>query len=92
VTPFDLTPEEWVDIWTLVQRMRTELDQRLRPDGYNLGWNCGEAAGQEVPHAHLHLIPRYVDEPLAGKGICYAIKQPSNARAGVPGPASPRTA
>lgn len=27
-------------------------------DGFNIGWNCGEAAGQTVMHAHAHLIPR----------------------------------
>lgn len=27
-------------------------------EGYNIGWNCGEVAGQTVGHAHCHLIPR----------------------------------
>jgi diadenosine tetraphosphate (Ap4A) HIT family hydrolase len=31
----------------------------LHPDGYNVGVNVGQAAGQTVMHAHIHLIPRY---------------------------------
>jgi ligand-binding SRPBCC domain-containing protein len=38
---------------------------------------------QEVFHAHLHVIPRYVDEPLAGKGIRYWLKQPDNIRSDI---------
>jgi diadenosine tetraphosphate (Ap4A) HIT family hydrolase len=41
----------------------------LRPDGFNLGINVGEAAGQTVYHVHLHLIPRYrgdVPNPRGG--------------------------
>ena len=79
-TPFELTPAEWADTFSTVQRARAMLDRDLQPDGYNLGWSCGAAAGQEVFHAHLHLIPRHRDEPLAGKGIRAALKQPANAR------------
>jgi diadenosine tetraphosphate (Ap4A) HIT family hydrolase len=56
------------------------LDQKFRPDGYNLGWNCGIVGGQEVFHAHLHIIPRFKDEPYAGRGIRYWLKQESNKR------------
>ena len=35
------------------------LDERFAPDGYNIGINVGEAAGQTILHLHLHLIPRY---------------------------------
>jgi diadenosine tetraphosphate (Ap4A) HIT family hydrolase len=31
-------------------------------DGFNIGWNCGETAGQTVFHAHCHLIPRKADD------------------------------
>jgi diadenosine tetraphosphate (Ap4A) HIT family hydrolase len=36
--------------------------------------------GIEDYYAHLHVIPRYADEPLAGKGIRYWLKQPANKR------------
>ena len=48
---------------------QAHIDREFRPDGYNLGVNVGEAAGQTVGHAHLHLIPRYrgdVDDPRGG--------------------------
>ena len=47
----------------------TDSHTRIVPDGYNLGVNVGTAAGQTVPHLHLHLIPRYrddVDDPTGG--------------------------
>ncbi len=81
-TVFDLTPEEWAETYLLLQRARALLDQECRPDGYNVGWNSGAVGGQEVFHAHLHVIPRFADEPLAGRGIRYAIKQPENYRPG----------
>jgi diadenosine tetraphosphate (Ap4A) HIT family hydrolase len=79
-TVFDLTPDEWSETYALLQRARALLDERYRPDGYNVGWNSGAVGGQEVCHAHLHVIPRFRDEPLAGKGIRHALKQPSNRR------------
>lgn len=45
------------------------LDEKYAPDGYNIGMNCKEAAGQSVMHVHVHLIPRYkgdVDNPRGG--------------------------
>jgi diadenosine tetraphosphate (Ap4A) HIT family hydrolase len=35
------------------------VDKKYNPNGYNIGINCGEAAGQTVMHLHIHLIPRY---------------------------------
>ncbi len=79
-TPFDLTPEEWTATYTLLQEVKAYLDRTLEPDGYNVGWNVGRVGGQSIPHAHLHVIPRFRDEPLAGKGIRYFLKQPENKR------------
>ena len=48
---------------------RGDLDREFRPAGYNFGINDGAAAGQTVPHLHIHLIPRYVgdrDDPRGG--------------------------
>ena len=47
------------------------IETRLgrRPDGYNVGFNVGEAAGQTVMHLHLHVIPRFdgdIDDPRGG--------------------------
>ena len=39
------------------------LKARLAPDGLNLLSSAGSVAGQTVHHLHVHLIPRYADEP-----------------------------
>jgi len=80
-TVFDLTPEEFQDTHSLLLRAKAYLDERYSPDGYNVGWNCGKVGGQTVFHAHLHIIPRYKDEPFAGQGIRYHLKQKENRRA-----------
>ncbi|MEO2075099.1 MAG: HIT family protein [Bacillus sp. (in: firmicutes)] len=77
---FELTPEEWNDTYELLQKAKDYLDERFSPDGYTLGWNVGEASNQTILHSHLHVIPRYNDEPLAGKGLRYWLKQPGNKR------------
>lgn len=77
-TVFDLTPSEWSALYDMIHQAKTLLDQTYQPDGYNLGWNCGATGGQHVFHAHLHIIPRYKDEPYAGKGIRYWLSQDEN--------------
>ena len=81
-TLFDLDADEWAATHSLLRQARELLDGLHRPQGYNVGWNVGATAGQEIFHAHLHVIPRFEDEPLAGKGIRYWLKQPGNARPG----------
>lgn len=81
-TVFDLTQKEWEATYSLLQQVKQYLDEEHEPQGYNLGWNCGEVGGQHIFHAHLHVIPRYEDEPLAGKGIRYMFKGKENNRKG----------
>ncbi|NMQ18065.1 HIT family protein [Candidatus Competibacter phosphatis] len=67
---FDLTVVEWVELGQLLARSRTALQAEFRPDGFNVGVNEGVAAGQTVPHLHVHLIPRYQgDRPDPRGGI-----------------------
>ena len=82
ISPFDLTEEEILATFELLRAAKEEIDASLSPDGYNLGWNFGSSTGQEVEHTHLHVIPRFRDEPLAGKGIQYWMKQENNRRGG----------
>lgn len=56
---FELTVPERDDLLGLLEWARTELQETLKPDGFNIGINDGPAAGQTVPHLHIHLIPRY---------------------------------
>lgn len=79
-TPFEINKEEWNSLHKLLNKMKQLVDDKEQPDGYNLGWNIRKTGGQNVPHAHLHLLARYKDEPLAGKGIRYAFKQLENKR------------
>ena len=79
-TLFDLTDAEWEETRQLLKRVRSMLDDELSPDGYNVGWNVAEVGGQSIPHAHLHVIPRFADEPMSGKGIRHHLKQPTNRR------------
>jgi diadenosine tetraphosphate (Ap4A) HIT family hydrolase len=79
-TAFELTPEEWQATFELLQQVKELLDKEYAPQGYNLGWNCGNVGGQEIFHAHMHVIPRFEDEPLAGRGIRYWLKQTTNQR------------
>jgi len=82
-TPFDLTNQEWLDTKRMIDTIKQHLDNELSPDGYNLGWNVGPVAGQTVSYAHLHIIPRFADEPFAGKGIRHWIKKSENTRPSV---------
>ncbi len=79
-SPFELSPEEWRATYDLLVAAKQVVAERWRPDGYTVGWNVGAAAGQEIFHAHLHVIPRFDDEPQAGRGIRWTIKQTSNRR------------
>lgn len=66
---FDLSEHAKTACWIVVERVKKILSERLQPDGYNIGINVGIAAGQTVPHVHIHLIPRYpgdVDNPVGG--------------------------
>jgi len=77
-TAFDLTEEEVLATFALLRKVRHWMDDNYQPDGYNLGWNCGDTAGQLVLHAHLHVIPRFRREPLAGQGIRSHLKSDIN--------------
>ncbi len=79
-TVFDLTPDEWQATFELLQDAKSYIDERYAPDGYNVGWNNGRVAGQTIFQAHLHIIPRFADEPRAGRGIRWYLKQPENRR------------
>lgn len=81
-TVFDLMPEEWAAMFELLKEAKEYLDRKHQPDGYNIGWNCGSVGGQHIFHAHMHVIPRYGDEPFAGKGIRYWFARAENKRTG----------
>jgi diadenosine tetraphosphate (Ap4A) HIT family hydrolase len=57
-TIFDLTSEEYLDLWTLVRDVRNAAADDYGVRDFNIGLNDGERAGQTVMHAHIHIIPR----------------------------------
>ncbi len=80
-TWFDATDEEQDALMALVKESKRLLDIQLspQPDGYNVGFNSGGAAGQTVPHVHIHLIPRYLgDMPDPRGGVRYVIPEKAN--------------
>lgn len=56
---FAVPENERHQLLTLLDQAKSELDQAMAPQGYNIGVNCGLVAGQTVHHLHIHLIPRY---------------------------------
>ncbi len=66
---FDLPQAVQTDLWLLVARVRSQLARDAHVDGFTVGTNDGVAAGQTVPHAHIHVIPRRrgdVPDPRGG--------------------------
>lgn len=70
VSFFDATREEQSALLGLLEDMKNVLEIDLKPAGFNIGINVGEAAGQTVMHLHIHLIPRYKgDQPDPRGGV-----------------------
>lgn len=65
---FSLTFDEASILHQTILLMKELLDQEFQPDGYNIGINNGEAAGQSIFHLHIHLIPRYIGDVVQPKG------------------------
>ena len=77
-TVFDLTPQEFDGTRRLLADLREFLIAQHGPDGFNVGWNVEPVGGQSVMHAHCHILPRYHDEPYAGRGLRAWLKDPAN--------------
>jgi len=56
---FEATGQERSALLAMLDEGRHLLETLFRPDGYNIGINSGEAAGQTIMHLHVHLIPRF---------------------------------
>ena len=91
-TWFEATREEQIGILELVDQLKAILDGRdPRPDGYNVGFNAGESAGQTVMHLHVHVIPRYLgDMPDPRGGVRHVIPWKGQLQGRGGSPAEPR--
>ncbi len=70
---FSLNEEEKRELTSLIDVAKSIIEKEGNPDGYNIGMNCGEVAGQTVMHFHCHVIPRYIgdmDNPRGGVRHC----------------------
>ncbi|RBP34218.1 diadenosine tetraphosphate (Ap4A) HIT family hydrolase [Oceanihabitans sediminis] len=70
---FQLEDNEKAELTTLIDKAKELIENKYSPDGYNIGMNCGEAAGQSVMHFHCHVIPRYIgdmENPRGGVRHC----------------------
>ena len=65
---WEMSDDEYTDAFDLVRRVKDILQEKFQPQGFNVGVNCGEAAGQSVFHAHIHIIPRYNGDVPSPRG------------------------
>ena len=65
---FDLDKNERIELSELINRAKDLIENDYKPDGYNIGMNCGVVAGQSVMHFHCHIIPRYKGDMKNPKG------------------------
>jgi diadenosine tetraphosphate (Ap4A) HIT family hydrolase len=66
---FDLTLKEQTACWIVANKVKAILQKKYNPDGFNIGINVNEEAGQTIWHSHIHIIPRYkgdVENPRGG--------------------------
>lgn len=74
---FELTEAEKNELNRTILEAKSIIEKKHKPDGYNIGMNCGEVAGQTVMHFHCHLIPRYkgdMENPRGGIRHCISGK------------------
>lgn len=55
----DLTPDEAADLMGILIFGQQLLQAAMKPDGFNLGFNLGSAAGGSIAHLHGHIVPRW---------------------------------
>ena len=65
---FELSEHERKNLDELILKAKLLIEGSYKPDGYNIGMNCGKAAGQTIFHFHCHVIPRYEGDMSNPKG------------------------
>ncbi len=65
---FSLSIDEISSLNSVIFKAKELIEPEYKPDGYNIGINCGKSAGQTVMHFHCHLIPRYIGDVKNPRG------------------------
>lgn len=60
----EVSDEDLTHTMLAARRLARRIRDTLDPDGFNILNSCGSAAWQTVFHFHVHVIPRYADDPL----------------------------
>lgn len=66
---FNLYEEEQSTCWNMVNEIKFILTEKCNPDGFNIGINTNETAGQTITHLHIHLILRYAGDVKEPEGV-----------------------
>jgi histidine triad (HIT) family protein len=74
-TLLDLDDQAVGGLFRTVKAVQQKVQSAFQPLGFNVGWNHGRAAGQHVFHLHVHVIPRYEDDPLQLPGKPQEVEQ-----------------
>ena len=75
-TIFDLEDNKLKELILTIKKVTKKLQEKLNPDGFNIGWNHNSLAGQVVPHLHVHIMPRYQGD--GGGSMHSIVKNPGN--------------
>lgn len=65
---FEVSLAERTALLDMLSDAKATAVAEFHPDGFNIGINDGAAAGQTVPHLHIHLIPRYAGDQEDPRG------------------------
>ncbi|WP_375495845.1 bifunctional class I SAM-dependent methyltransferase/HIT family protein [uncultured Nostoc sp.] len=64
---FELPFKDQSACWLMVNKVQKILKIKFEPDGFNIGMNINRAAGQNIMHASIHIIPRYKGDTISSK-------------------------
>lgn len=71
----ELTTEEYTDMWLLVRKVQAMLKQHYGATAFNVAVQDGKAAGQSVPHVHVHILPRKAGDFQRNDDIYEALEE-----------------
>jgi diadenosine tetraphosphate (Ap4A) HIT family hydrolase len=65
---FELNKLEIEELNIMIHKCKELIEKDFKPDGYNIGMNCGSSAGLTVFQFHCHVIPGYLGDMKDPKG------------------------